>query len=171
MHTTGQRTVTTLFSGITNLANGLGSTVTQGLGKETHRVYWMWCKTEQALFMERLQISRPGFGSEVAIGCANPNPAFLSVIKNHKNEGIHYLATTLYTMATYRFLIQSIVSDLDKIYDKTGALRDFATDGEKQIFNDTRGAITTLLSGWNKLDDAITEARAKQETPWDEDWK
>jgi hypothetical protein len=74
-------------------------------------------------------------------------------------------------MATYRFLIQSIVADLDKIYDKVGALRDFATHPEKQIYNDTRGALTTLLSGWNKLDNAITEARAKQETPWDEEWK
>lgn len=74
-------------------------------------------------------------------------------------------------MASYRFLIQSIVADLDKIYDRTGALRDFATNEEKQIFNDTRGALATLLSGWNKLDNSLSEGRAKQETPWREDWK
>lgn len=74
-------------------------------------------------------------------------------------------------MATYRFLIQSIVADLDLLYDKAGALRDFATTKEKQIYNDTRGALSTLLSGWNRLDNSLTDARANQETPWSEDWK
>ena len=74
-------------------------------------------------------------------------------------------------MATYRFLVQSIVADLDRIYDRAGALRDAATTSEKQIFNDTRGAITTLLSGWNKLDNGLSDERAAQDMPWDENWK
>lgn len=74
-------------------------------------------------------------------------------------------------MATYRFLIQSIVADLDKVYDRAGALRDFATQSEKNAFNVTRQALSSLISEWNRLDNRLTDARANQETPWDENWK
>ena len=59
-------------------------------------------------------------------------------------------------MATYRELIQDIHKQLDQVYDKCGALRDAADWDEKNVFNETRGAIASLLSEWNAFDDSLS---------------
>ena len=75
-------------------------------------------------------------------------------------------------MATYRELIQDIISDLDKVYDKCGALRDAADWPEKAVYNDTRGAISSLLSKWRTFDNKLPDNRASMQLGWSlPDWK
>lgn len=75
-------------------------------------------------------------------------------------------------MATYRELIQDIYNRLDKVYDLTGALRDAATENEKEIFNQTRGVLGQLVSQWNRFDNNLPDARAKMNLDWElPDWK
>jgi len=66
-------------------------------------------------------------------------------------------------MKTYRSLVQDIVHDLDKVYDKIGALRDTASAHEKKIYNDSRGVLSRLLTAWNTFDDHMPDDRAQME--------
>lgn len=61
---------------------------------------------------------------------------------------------------TYREMVQDIYNILDKAYDRVGALRDCADQGEKQIFNDTRGLLGDLMRAWNRFDNNLPDNRA-----------
>lgn len=74
--------------------------------------------------------------------------------------------------ATYRELIQDIHARLDFVYDLTGALRDAATENEKEIFNQTRGILGQLVSQWSRFDNRLPDNRAGVVLPWElPDWK
>lgn len=75
-------------------------------------------------------------------------------------------------MATYRELIQDIHTRLDFTYDLIGALRDAATENEKEIFNHTRGILGQLASQWSRFDNKLSDNRADMVLPWElPDWK
>ena len=75
-------------------------------------------------------------------------------------------------MATYRELIQDIYQRLDFVYDLTGALRDAATDDEKDLFNNTRGALSSIVRQWRTFDNQLPEKRADMKLDWElPDWK
>jgi hypothetical protein len=61
---------------------------------------------------------------------------------------------------TYYEMVDSIYSELDKIYDRVGGLRDAAEGREKDIFNDTRGQLGPLINGWRRFRDNLPEDRA-----------
>jgi len=61
---------------------------------------------------------------------------------------------------TYRELIQEIIADLDKQYDRAGGLRDFAIGQEKEYFNLIRGTLSNLMSQLNKFDNNLPDDRA-----------
>lgn len=66
-------------------------------------------------------------------------------------------------MKTYRAFVQDIVQDIDKLYDKIGALRDTASTTEKKIYNDSRGILGRLLSEWSSFDNRLPDDRAQKE--------
>lgn len=61
---------------------------------------------------------------------------------------------------TYRNFVQDIISDIDKLYDKIGALRDTAADNEKNVYNNSRGVLGELLSQWRHFDNSLPDNRA-----------
>lgn len=62
---------------------------------------------------------------------------------------------------TYRQAIQKLQRESDVIYDKCGALRDAATDDEKDHWNKLRGLFGQVNDVFNKLDNGMTHARAQ----------
>lgn len=62
---------------------------------------------------------------------------------------------------SYYDYIQDIISGLDKIYDDVGGLRDCADTNEKQIYNDTRGALGSLASQWRTFQNRLPQERAE----------
>lgn len=63
-------------------------------------------------------------------------------------------------MPTYRQFIQDIISDIDRLYDKIGALRDSAASNEKNVYNDSRGTLGDMLGQWRHFDNALPDDRA-----------
>jgi len=64
---------------------------------------------------------------------------------------------------SYYEMVDSIVSDLDKLYDRIGALRDCADNNEKDVYNHTRGALGPLANAWRQFRDALPTKRATME--------
>lgn len=62
---------------------------------------------------------------------------------------------------SYYDYVMDIAEDLDKIYDKVGALRDAADLNEKQIYNDTRGVLGTLAGQWRQFRNNLPPERAE----------
>jgi len=62
---------------------------------------------------------------------------------------------------SYYNYIQSIIEGLDKVYEDVGALRDAADTNEKQIYNDTRGALGSLASSWRSFQNRLPQKRAE----------
>jgi hypothetical protein len=65
-------------------------------------------------------------------------------------------------MPTYRNFIQDIIRDIDKLYDKIGALRDSAASNEKNVYNDSRGTLGAMLTQWRHFDNSLPEDRASR---------
>jgi hypothetical protein len=61
---------------------------------------------------------------------------------------------------SYYDYVTDIEKNLDMIYDQVGWLRDAAYHNEKQIYNDTRGTLRTLVSKWRQFRDQLPEDRA-----------
>lgn len=61
---------------------------------------------------------------------------------------------------TYYEAVTEIAAMLDKVYDKVGGLRDAADTSEKQIYNDTRGVLGTLVSQWRQFRHQLPQDRA-----------
>lgn len=72
------------------------------------------------------------------------------------------------TMRTYRDFVQDIISDIDKLYDKIGALRDTAVTNEKNVYNDSRGTLGAMLTQWRHFDNSLPDERAALKI--DRDW-
>lgn len=65
-------------------------------------------------------------------------------------------------MPTYRNFVQDIIHDIDKLYDRIGALRDSAADNEKNVYNESRGTLGTMLSQWRHFDNSLPDDRANR---------
>lgn len=61
---------------------------------------------------------------------------------------------------TYYDYVTEIVEILDKAYDQVGGLRDAADTNEKTIYNDTRGALSTLVFMWRQFRNQLPKDRA-----------
>jgi len=62
---------------------------------------------------------------------------------------------------TYREAIQKLQREADVIYDKCGALRDAATEEEKEHWNRLRGLLGEVNQTFFRLDNGMTHARAQ----------
>lgn len=70
-------------------------------------------------------------------------------------------------MRTYRDFVQDIISDIDKLYDKIGILRDAAASNEKNVYDDSRGALGNMLTQWRHFDNTLPDNRAALVKNWD----
>jgi hypothetical protein len=61
---------------------------------------------------------------------------------------------------TYREAIQGIQRMFDNIYDYSNGLRDYATDDEKQPWNDLRMFMQGINNGLSRLDNQLNDDRA-----------
>lgn len=67
---------------------------------------------------------------------------------------------------TYREQIQALIDQMNHIYDAAGNLRDFATEEEKDAWNQVRKVFySDVQSPLRKLDNSLTQARAKDMIP------
>lgn len=64
---------------------------------------------------------------------------------------------------TYREAVQNVIREIWTAYDKAGALRDAATDNEKDTWNMVRGKLYEGAVGLVQMDDAMSEGRAMAE--------
>jgi hypothetical protein len=64
---------------------------------------------------------------------------------------------------TYRDKIQEMILQIEKLYDDAGWLRDLATGDEKKYWNEFRGNILETSEPLRRLDDNMTDNRAKTE--------
>lgn len=62
---------------------------------------------------------------------------------------------------SYYDYVNDIVEHLDKVYEEVGGLRDAADFNEKQIYNDTRGALGTLAGQWRQFRNNLPPERAE----------
>jgi len=63
---------------------------------------------------------------------------------------------------TYREEIQKMITELQDIYDRANRLRDHATLEEKDHFNRVREVLPHAWSPLQKIDDALSDKRAKE---------
>ncbi len=68
--------------------------------------------------------------------------------------------TTQQEPITYRDAVQSIIADLNNVYDKIGALRDFASSNEKDVYNDARGKLYEVRIAFIHFNDRMSVSRA-----------
>lgn len=62
---------------------------------------------------------------------------------------------------SYYDCITDIIDSLDRTYDTVGCLRDCASLNEKQIYNDTRAALGSLIMQWRRFQNSIPLERAE----------
>lgn len=60
---------------------------------------------------------------------------------------------------SYSEMVDSIVTDLDKIYGRIGGLRDFAEGREKDVFNDSRGKLGDMAAAWRRFRNSLPAER------------
>lgn len=61
----------------------------------------------------------------------------------------------------YYDYVGDIIEYLDNVYETVGALRDAANTDEKQIYNNTRGALGSLASQWRAFQNNLPRERAE----------
>lgn len=64
---------------------------------------------------------------------------------------------------TYRQHIQTMIEEIEKLYDKAGMLRDHCHLSEKDTWNQQRNFMREASSGLRFLDDTLEEGWAAQE--------
>jgi very-short-patch-repair endonuclease len=62
---------------------------------------------------------------------------------------------------TLREKVQSMVEQIDKLYDDANWLRDLATGEEKKYWNEFRGNFFDVAQPLRKLDDSMSDSRAQ----------
>lgn len=66
----------------------------------------------------------------------------------------------------YYKLTTDIIEDIDLLYERIGALRDFAEGKEKDVFNDSRGKLGELSQQWRIFRNSLPDERAKKPVNW-----
>jgi hypothetical protein len=61
----------------------------------------------------------------------------------------------------YREAIQKLAADVDAVYQKAGALRDYASPDEKQYWNYLRQFTRDAYDTLNRLDNNLSDSRAQ----------
>lgn len=64
---------------------------------------------------------------------------------------------------TYGEVIQNQIQALQEMYDLMNALRDLATEGEKEIFNSVRRRLPYVWEPLQDLDNALSNSRRAME--------
>lgn len=64
---------------------------------------------------------------------------------------------------TYREQIQKMIDDLQSVYDRANALRDQASDKEKEAFNHVRRYLPAIWSPLADMDNKMDEKWANRE--------
>lgn len=64
---------------------------------------------------------------------------------------------------TYREAIQQLQDNIEKAYEAAGILRDYASQDEKQAWNETRAATRLAVLSLANLDNKLAYSRATME--------